>query len=119
METIKTLGREILDSRGNPTVEAGAFRTAAVGSPDGSLLCGSSGEHEPVGSRESCRQVQPTRSCPRTYSAGECERKTCSLKGMLVEWFELISLAMFLLTGILEHVLWLIRWIQEVLHGAR
>jgi len=116
METTNTFGREILDSRGNPTVEgqAGLSHHTPCGR---TRSCNASiRDHEEMQVRSSNPGVQqiPVRS-PDGHG-DKCGRTTCTLKSRLVEWFELVSLAILLITGLVEHVMWAIRWVEEAMH---
>lgn len=124
MDTVKTNIR-ILDLRGNPIIEE--TRSASIDGlldgagvcPSGLLSSGSESDLSRRSGREE-KQIQPFAACPRNGECrGPCERRPCSLKGALVDWFELISLAMLLMTGLFEHVRWLIRWALEVLRATK
>jgi hypothetical protein len=116
METTNTVGREILDSRGNPTVggEAVLDHDSAC---ERTRSCSTNiREHEEAQARRSNPAVQQVPVRLREGKGDKCDRTTCTLKGRLVEWFELVSLAMLLITGLVEHVMWAVRWVEEAMH---
>jgi len=114
---------EILDSRGNPTVEACSRSRSFTCSNSIPAIDRPVCEHETDELRDHDAVRQDTSCGDRKVQAAEnCHPRMCSQKRQLMEWFELISLGMslltlvmLLLTGFLEHILWLIRWAQEAL----
>jgi len=116
MEKPNKVGREILDSRGNPSVEANAKLGNHNRCEETPSCHARVGEHEEVQLRGSHDPVRQTSAESPDWKGKHCERTTCALKSRFVEWFELICLVMLLLTGLLEHVVWLIRWVEEMMH---
>ncbi len=80
MEIVKVLGREILDSRGNPTVEADVYLAdgpwAARRCPSGA----STGEHEAVELRDDDKSRYLGKGTPKGRSKSSMKHRPCAYR---------------------------------------